>query len=197
MMRAEILVFDGVDELDFVGPYEVLARAVAGAPGSSVRLVSLHGPRAHRGQCGLRFESEGPLDAAPDLLLVPGGGWAARSPVGAWGEHERGELTAALAASAPRARLLASVCTGAMLLAASGVITGRRAATHASAAPELAAFGVQVVDERVVDDGDLVSCGGVTSGIDLALHIVEREFGDATAARIAKGIEYPRYRALG
>ena len=156
-----------------------------------MRLVSLEGPRAHHGQYGLRFESEGPLAADPDVLIVPGGGWAARAAVGAWGERERGQLTAALAAAAPRARLLASVCTGAMLLAASGVIAGRRAATHAAAAAELAALGVEVVDERVVDDGDLVSCGGVTSGIDLALHVVAREFGGAAAGRIARSIEYP------
>ena len=191
-MRAEILVFDGVDELDFVGPYEVLARAASSDPGSSVRLVSLHGPCGLRGQYGLRFESEGPLAADPDVLVVPGGGWAARAAVGAWGERERGELTAAIAASAPRARLLASVCTGAMLLAASGVITGRRAATHAAAAAELAALGVEVVNERVVDDGDLLTCGGVTSGLDLALHLVEREFGPPAAQALARAIEYPR-----
>jgi len=190
MMGVEIVVFDGVDELDFLAPYEVLSRA---APGK-VQLVALKGPRRVRGKYGLEFDCDGPLAARPDVLIVPGGGWAGRESVGAWGEAQRGELPDALAAAAAHARLLASVCTGALVLAGSGVIDGRRAATHPSARSDLAGHGVTVLEDRVVDDGDYVSCGGVTSGIDLALHLVEREYGAARADAIATSIDYERYR---
>jgi transcriptional regulator GlxA family with amidase domain len=79
-----------------------------------------------------------------------------------------------------------------MLLAEAGVTDGRRAVTHASALDELRASGAEVVDARVVDDGDLLTAGGVTSGLDLALYVVEREFGAAVADRVATVIEYER-----
>ena len=79
-----------------------------------------------------------------------------------------------------------------MLVAAAGLLTGRPAVTHHGALEDLAATGAQVVDARVVDDGDIVSAGGVTSGIDLALHIVERELGAETAAAVAREMEHDR-----
>jgi transcriptional regulator GlxA family with amidase domain len=79
-----------------------------------------------------------------------------------------------------------------MLLAEAGVTDGRRAVTHASAIEELRESGAEVVDARVVDDGDLLSAGGVTSGIDLALYVVEREFSAEVADRVATVIEYER-----
>ena len=87
---------------------------------------------------------------------------------------------------------IASVCTGGMLVAAAGLLAGRPAVTHHAALEDLAAAGAQVVDARVVDDGDIVSAGGVTSGIDLALHIVERELGAETAAAVAREMEHDR-----
>jgi len=86
------------------------------------------------------------------------------------------------------------VCTGTMLLAHAGVIGSRPASTHHAALADLAATGADVRTERVVDDGDLVTSGGVTSGIDLALWLVEREVSVDLADRIATGMEYPRYR---
>jgi transcriptional regulator GlxA family with amidase domain len=85
-----------------------------------------------------------------------------------------------------------------MLLAEAGVTDGRRAVTHAGAIDELRDSGAEVVDARVVDDGDLLSAGGVTSGIDLALYVVEREFGREVADRVATVIEYERrYEVAG
>ena len=87
---------------------------------------------------------------------------------------------------------MASVCTGAMLLAAAGITRGRPATTHAVAREALAAEGADVRHKRVVDDGDLVTAGGVTAGIDMALWLVERHFGSELADGIARGIEHER-----
>jgi transcriptional regulator GlxA family with amidase domain len=110
------------------------------------------------------------------------------------GEHVRGELKPLLVIAAANARIMAGVCTGTMLLAHAGVIGGRRAGTHHSALGELAALGVEVVADRVVDDGDLVTGGGVTSEIDLALWLVERGLGAELAEQISTVIEYPWFR---
>ncbi|MFC6753623.1 DJ-1/PfpI family protein, partial [Halorubrum tibetense] len=107
-------------------------------------------------------------------------------------EAQRGVVPDALAAHHAAGTRIASVCTGSMLLATAGVTDGRRAVTHASAMDELRESGAEVVDARVVDDGDLLTAGGVTSGLDLALHVVEQEFGDAVAERVATVIEYDR-----
>jgi transcriptional regulator GlxA family with amidase domain len=105
-------------------------------------------------------------------------------------EVERGELLAALAEAARTGSVMAGVCTGAMVLAHAGLIGARRATTHHDAIPDLAAAGATVVLERVVDDGDLVTSGGVTSGIDLALWLVLRYCGESVAELVADGLEY-------
>jgi transcriptional regulator GlxA family with amidase domain len=87
---------------------------------------------------------------------------------------------------------VASVCTGALLLAAAGLVDGRPAITHHGAIDDLRAAGATVVRARVVDDGDLVTAGGVTSGLDLVLHLVERHFGAAAALAAEHELEYER-----
>jgi transcriptional regulator GlxA family with amidase domain len=191
----DIVVFDGLDELDAIGPFEVLRRAQRAQPSFIVRLVSVTGQRSVRAAAGLGFESDAPFRPGDaEILVVPGGGWTSRSKKGAWAEYQRGELTSMLASAATRVRVKAAVCTGAMLWAHAGVLAGRRAATHHHAMAELAALGVEVVDERVVDDGDLVTSGGITSGIDMALWLVERELDADLATRIATEMEYERFR---
>jgi transcriptional regulator GlxA family with amidase domain len=193
-VRVEIVVFDGVDELDAIGPFEVLQNAEAEGADFSVRLVSWTGAREVVGAHGLRMAVE-PVDGAgerPDLVIVPGGGWIARSATGARGEVERGEIPRRLAELHSQGTHIASVCTGAMLVAAAGLLRGRLAATHHGAIKDLRASGAEVVDARVVDDGELVSCGGVTSGIDLALWLVERHASREIAARVEREMEYER-----
>jgi transcriptional regulator GlxA family with amidase domain len=87
---------------------------------------------------------------------------------------------------------MASVCTGAMLLAAAGITDGRPATTHHTALDDLRASGAEVIEARVVDDGDLMTAAGITSGIDLALYIVEQEAGVEIAEKVADEIEYER-----
>jgi transcriptional regulator GlxA family with amidase domain len=141
---------------------------------------------------GLTIVPDGTLDEPFDWLVVSGGSWAARKDVGAWGEIARGELPRALAMSRERGTSMASVCTGAMILSAAGITKGRRAVTHHVALDALRSEGAIVVDARVVDEGDLVTAGGVTSGIDLALWLVERHFGKELADGIARQMEYTR-----
>lgn len=194
-VRIDIAVFDGVDEMDALGPFEVLRSAASLGAEIDVRLASRAGAGEVRGAFGLRFVPDGLYEPGEaDALLVPGGGWATRSEVGVWGEVQRGDWLPLISAARDTCRVLAGVCTGTLLLAHAGVMEARRASTHRSAQADLADLGVVVVDERVVDDGDLVTSGGVTSGIDLALWLVERECSAELADRVASRMEYQRFR---
>jgi transcriptional regulator GlxA family with amidase domain len=193
-MRMAVLVFDGFDELDAVGPLEVLRNAAAmGDVDLTVELVDLDGAAEVTGSHGLRVRPDGRLRAGRfDLVVVPGGGWNDRGSKGAWAEARRGELPEALAAAHGAGTVVATVCTGAMLATAAGLTRGRPAVTHHGAIEDLRAAGARVVEARVVDDGDLVTAGGVTAGIDMALWLVERHFGAALAEAVAAEIEHPR-----
>jgi transcriptional regulator GlxA family with amidase domain len=184
-MRVDIVVFDGMDELDAVGPLEVMRRA-----GFDVHLVALDPQKSVRCAYGLTISPDGaPRDDA-ELVVFPGGGWVGRAEKGVRAEIESNRWRPLIEQAGSRGAVLASVCTGAMILAAAGALTGRRAATHHNAWADLEAAGVTVVRDRVVDDGDRVTAGGVTSGIDLALHLVERFAGRQAAERIADNLEY-------
>jgi uncharacterized protein (DUF427 family)/putative intracellular protease/amidase len=187
----DIVLFDGVDELDAVGPLEVLRGAAAGGADLAVRLVTRTEPLEVTGNHGLRLSADAVYSPGADVLLVPGGGWVARAEAGAWAEAERGDWLPLLKAAADNAVVMAGVCTGVMLLARAGVIGDRPATTHRGARADLEAAGVKVVDERVVDAGGLVTAGGVTSGIDLGLHLVERLVGREAAVAQAERLEYP------
>lgn len=203
-MEIAVLLYEGFDELDGVGPFEVFQNAASAGANCETRLVTLDPTERVTASHGLRVEPDGTLpepddDRAPDLLVVPGGGWNDRSEAGAWAEYDRGAIPAAVESHHAAGATVASVCTGGMLLAAAGVLDGRPAVTHASALDDLreTAAVVPTADNptgvpRVVDDGSVVTCGGVTSGIDLALHLVEREFGASVADSVATTMEYER-----
>lgn len=188
MTTIDVILFDGVDELDALGPYEVFANA-----GLDVALVTLEGRRTVRGSHGVRFEANGSLRGA-GVLVVPGGGWNDRAVDGAWAQAQRGKLPPAIAAAHAGGATVAAVCTGGMLVAAAGLLDdGRPAVTHAGAIDELRARGVDVRPQaRVVDTGTVVTCGGVTSGLDLALHLVERWCGVSAATAVARELEHDR-----
>lgn len=212
-MHFRILLYQGFDELDAIAPFEVLsmaARRIAAPPRDvtstaspwTVELASLDGSTEIKASNGLCVRIEGAAgdlarlgaDSAPGVLIVPGGGWVDRSRIGAHTEFERGDGPGTIAGEVrvvlERGGVACSVCTGAMLLARAGVLRGRRCITHHAAIDDLAATGAVIVRARVVDDGSIVTAGGVTSGIDLALHLVER-FADAALANgIAETLEY-------
>ncbi|RAI39668.1 DJ-1/PfpI family protein [Rhodoplanes roseus] len=175
-----LLVFPGIQLLDLAGPYEVFA-AVPGA-----RLHLLWKDRAPVASAvGLPFAATVGFAEAPalDILCVPGG-------IGVNRLLDDAETLAFLRDTAARTPWLSSVCTGALLLGAAGLLRGRRATTHWNSHDFLAAFGAEPVDQRVVRDGNLFTAAGVTSGIDLALAVVDAVVGRAAAEEITLAFEY-------
>jgi transcriptional regulator GlxA family with amidase domain len=191
-MRIEVLLYPGFDELDALAPWEVLSLLTRGRDDVDAALVSLDGEALVRGSHGVVVAPHRPLSERVDVLVVPGGGWNDRSEQGAWAEARRRDVPAAIRARHDAGALVASVCTGAMLLATAGILDGRPAITHHGAIDDLADVGARVVRARVVDDGDVVTAGGVTSGLDLALHLVERHFGAEAALAAEQELEYER-----
>jgi transcriptional regulator GlxA family with amidase domain len=183
-MRIEIVVFDGFDEVDAVGPFEILSLA-----GFDVELVVAGEPGRVRSMRGVDVVVPGVL-GHPDGVIAVGGGWMNRAEHGAWAEAQRGVLPERLAEAARSARWMASVCTGGMLLAAAGLLTGRNATTNRNAYGELRAYGVTVIEERVVDDGDRVTAGALTNGLDLGLWLTEREWGAERAAAVSATADF-------
>ncbi|MFB6101377.1 MAG: DJ-1/PfpI family protein [Haloplanus sp.] len=189
-----VLIYDGFDELDAVGPFEAFQMAAdEGAP-LDVSLVTLAPRERVTAAHGLRIDPDGTLsvDDPPDVVVVPGGGWNDRRPEGAWAEANRGAIPDALARVHDAGATLASVCTGGLLLARAGLLDGRPAVTHGDALADLRETGATVVDARVVDDGDVLTAGGITSGLDLSLHLIERLVDRETAEAVAGGLEYDR-----
>jgi len=184
-MKAALVVFERMTALDFVGFYDALTRL------KSMNIVADFEARICalaaevNDDRGLRMAADsvaGPL-AGYDLLFVPGG-LGTRSL-----QHDRAFVEwIGTAADVP---LKVSVCTGSLLLGAAGYLKGRRATTHPSAYEELAPYCAQVVDERVVDEGAVITGRGVSSSIDLGLHVVERLAGGDARARIAQQMDYP------
>ena len=193
-MRIEIPVYTGYDEVDAIGPFEVLSNAAVAVDDLEVALVGAHGTGEVVAAHGLRVVCDAALSGTADLVIVPGGGWVRGG--GVRDQYEDGTLARRLAELHEAGAAMASVCTGAILLAQAGILDGRPATTHRAALDGLAAMGADVDREaRVVDDGDVLTCGGVTSGLDLALHLVEREWGAELAERIATLMEITRQPA--
>lgn len=192
-MRIEIPLFEGFDEVDAIAPFEVLANAATAVEDLTVELVGAHGPGEVVASHGARLLCERGLSDDAGLVLVPGGGWSSPTSValGVRREYDDGRLSARLRALHEGGAVMASVCTGALLLAKAGITAGRPATTHRAELEDLRQMGADV-DEvaRVVDDGDLITCGGVTSGLDLALHLVEREWGASLSRAIAELMEH-------
>ncbi|WP_254864648.1 DJ-1/PfpI family protein [Halovivax gelatinilyticus] len=193
----EIVLFDGFDELDAVGPYEVFDTARAFGADLSVSLVTLAERERVTASHGLRVEPDGTLaepaesSTLPDLLVVPGGGWTTADG-GVRRVVDDGALPDAVEGHYAAGTTVASVCTGAMILAEAGLLDGRPATTHRVALDDLADAGATVRESRAVDDGDVLTAGGVTAGIDLALWIVEREFDVEIADAVATELEHER-----
>lgn len=179
-MDVAILIYDGFDDLDAIGPHEAFSHARTAGADLTVTVATLAPQDVVESCHGLRVEPDGILPERPDLVVVPGGGWT----------EAEGKLSDALVGVHDRGATLASVCTGGVLLARAGIAEDRPAVTHQGALGDLEVAGADVVEARVVDDGDLVTAGGVTAGLDLAIHLLEREFGSGVADRVAETLEY-------
>jgi transcriptional regulator GlxA family with amidase domain len=203
VINAQIVLFDGFDPLDVVAPFEVLAAGGDIAGGAvEVRLVCAEGPRrVVSGTRGLVLEAAVGLDPhLPGYIVVPG----ASGPIE--GDPDQVDTIPVLLARVGQTALpkliaeamadpqvaIAAVCGGSLALAMAGLLDGRTAVTHAQGMDLLDATGVHAVDARVVDDGDLITAGGVTSGLDLGLHLLQRSYGPLVALGVERLFQYER-----
>lgn len=182
MPQLAIVVYPGFTALDFIGPYEVLRNL----PDAQVRFV-WHEPGPVTADSGVLVVGATHSFAetlSPDIVLVPGGMTTT--------EHARDEkLLAWLRAVHATTTWTTSVCSGSLILAAAGVLNGRRATSHWAALPMLKTFGVTPVgDERVVHEGKIVTAAGVSAGIDLGLWLAGQIAGEAHAKATQLIIEY-------
>jgi cyclohexyl-isocyanide hydratase len=180
MFHIGMLLYPGLTQLDLTGPFEVLARI----PDAQVHLLWKELAPV-RSDTGLAILPTATLATCPDLDLffIPGGG-------GQIALMEDDDVLAFVAAQGKRARWVTSVCTGSLVLGAAGLLRGRAAATHWAFMPLLPLFGARPVDERVVVDGNFITAGGVTSGIDFALRVAAEVAGADAARAIELSLEY-------
>lgn len=179
-MQITILLFDKLAAQDAVGPYEVF-RCV---PGWDVHFAGLRTGEV-RSEGGLGLVVDQTLDQATeaDLVLVPGG-------IGSDDLLENETVLSWLREIDAVTKWTTSVCTGALLLGAAGLLEGKRATTNWLALEDLRKYGADPIGGRWVEDGKTITAAGVTAGIDMALHLVGREAGPQVAEAVQLGIEY-------
>ncbi len=175
-----LLLFPDITQLDMTGPYEVFIKF----PDSKVHLVWKTRDPVRAGG-GMQITPTTTFADCPplDLICVPGGG-------GMNVLLNDAETLEFIRVQAGTARYITSVCTGALVLGAAGLLKGKRATTHWMSREMLSAFGATPVAERVVVDGNIITGGGVTAGIDFALQVAAEVFGPELAKSIQLGIEY-------
>jgi transcriptional regulator GlxA family with amidase domain len=187
--RIAVLLFDGAEELDWAGPWEVLAAWADQHPADEVEVFTL---ARHDGpvRCakGLRVLPDRTWDSAPpvDVLVYPGG------------RGTRDHLDDEVVLEWVRQRaadgvLMTSVCTGSLVLAAAGLLDGRAATTHWSTLDTLGRLGHDIevrTDDRFVDSGEVITAAGVSAGIDMALHLVARLHSPERARQVRRYIQY-------
>jgi transcriptional regulator GlxA family with amidase domain len=180
-MQIAILIFEKLTALDAIGPYEVL-RSV---PGWEVKFVGPEkGPvRTDSGALGLSADYSLDEVDAPDVVLVPGG--KGNRPLL---EDER--VLSWLREVDAESKWTTSVCTGALVLGAAGLLKGKKATTYWPFLEQLREYGADPVGGRFVEDGKTITAAGVSAGIDMALHLVGREAGPEVAQAVQLGLEY-------
>jgi cyclohexyl-isocyanide hydratase len=189
-MKAALVVFDGMTMLDFIGFYDAVTRlrTMGFLPDFGWNVCACSAQVSDERGLRLVADRVGESLEGFDLLYVPGGMGTRKLQHDA--EFVRWLQTAA------GATLKVSVCTGSLLLGAAGFLRGLTATTHPSALKELEPYCDQVVRQRIVDQGAVVTAGGVSTSIDLGLHLVERLAGAEARARVARQMDYP-YGAQG
>lgn len=201
MLTVQIVLFDGFDLLDAIAPYEVFCVAAMNAENALiVEFVTAEGPRSvTSGINGIKLEASGRLNPErAGIILVPGAagdveGDGHHSIPAILGRAMNTELTGMIGqALGHKDIVVATVCGGSLLLAMGGLLEGRPAVTHHLGMDLLGATGAIPVPARVVDDGNLVTGGGVTSGLDVALYLVERELGPRIAHAVERLFEFER-----
>lgn len=193
-MNFGFLIFPGLEELDLVGPWEMISLWGKFLQGPETRLMVAETHESVTCAKGMSLNPHVTFSDCPqlDFLLVPGGD-GRRQQVG------NETLIRFVAEQAKNCQAVLSVCTGAFILYRAGLLAGRRATTHWSALSELAELGdVQVCQERFVRDGNIWTAAGVSAGIDLALAFIESVAGEEVAGKVQFGTEYyPSGRFFG
>ena len=184
-MKTAFVIFDGMTAMDFIGIYDPLTRlkTMNIVPDFQWKVCARSEQVADDKGLRVHADSFGESLTGYDLLVVPGG-------MGTRKLQHDGAFIGWLK-SAEAAPVKASVCTGALLLGAAGYLRGKRATTHPNALEDLKPYCASVVTDRVVDEGNILTAGGVTSGIDLGLHLVERFAGADARVRVARQMDYP------
>jgi len=181
-MKIAFLLYDGITALDAVGPYDIFNRV----PGTEIVFAAKQASAVRTGNGALGLVADAALAEvkSADILLVPGG---SKGIAEAMHDPAHKDWIAALDATT---QWTTSVCSGALFLAAAGLLEGRRASTHWRAANGLAKYGATYVPERYVHDGKYVTAAGVSAGIDMALYLVEQIHGRDTAQAVQLSAEY-------
>jgi transcriptional regulator GlxA family with amidase domain len=203
-LSAQVLLFDGFDPLDAIGVFEVLAAGSAAVGGElAVELVTAEGPRSVvSGTLGLTIPATGTLDPEkPGYVVVPG----ASGPIDGDPDDGIDTIPVLLSRFSQTAAIplveqamenpvvtVTAVCGGSLALAMAGLLEGRHAVTHVLGMDLLDATGAHAVRARLVDDGDLITAGGVTSGLDLGLYLLELAYGPKIARAVETLFEYER-----
>src|SRR5271163_478780 len=175
------VIFPDLTQLDFTGPLQILARL----PQSTTHIIA-KSEAPVPSDCGLSLVPTRTFANCPplDLICIPGG---VSGVIGAISDRETVEFVRQQAGSA---KYITSVCTGAFVLGVAGLLKGRRVTTHWAYTDLLSLVGATYEKARVVKDGNLITAGGVTSGIDFGLSVVAEIDGEMTARAIQLGIEY-------
>ncbi|MGN4425276.1 DJ-1/PfpI family protein [Bacillus cereus group sp. MYBK30-1] len=193
-MKIQIVLFDGFGELVSFAPFEVLKRAIEEGAPFTVELIASEPKQEITTSFGVTVKLNDFLrmDNRPDLLIVPGGGWNHKAEHGARKQAELGALTKMIREMHNEGTIVAGVCTGGMLLAASGILDGKKATMHHLAQNEMSEYGAELLHYRIVDQGNIITARGVTSGLDLGLWITERFASSKIAAAVEYRMEYER-----
>lgn len=186
MIKIGILVFSQVEEMDFIAPFEVLSYSNKIEPNSTQVVLIAEKLELIQAANGLKFFPDHSFNTCPqlDILVVPGGkgrGQAMHNP----------QIKEFVLQQSKQTKYMASVCTGAFILAEAGLLEGKKATTYHSALEELRGYNVTMVEKaKVVHDGHIITAAGVTSGLELGFYMLKILFGSVLAQAVADKIEY-------
>ena len=185
MLTVGVLLFPQVEELDFVGPFEILSYINKIRPESTKVLLIAESAEPVKAFNGMKIIPDVTMANCPqlDILVAPGG-------KGRYAAMKNTAIKEFIQQQAQKAKYITSVCTGAFLLAEAGLLKNKKATTYHTAFAELAAYSVDVLPQKVVRENNIITAAGVSSGIELGLYLLREEFGAAVAQEVADNIEY-------
>lgn len=177
-MKTAFVLYNKTEMLDFAGPFNIL-----GYCGAAQIIAAQKGPVDMMPSGSVVAEQDFTCPDTFDVVVVPGG-------IGQVEAMQDDTLLAFLRRQHKAGAIIASVCTGALILASAGLLEGKRATTHWKALGELGRMGANAIGGRVVDEGQIITAAGVSAGIDMALHLVARELGEDAAKMMTLSVEY-------